>query len=137
MITTDDIEVAKAKRKLANRPISEISPASISRELMDAIAHEIEPTEIAKCIRELITATRELKNGTVLPDTRAMESGVKLYLAYMIGLPVQRIENLNVNVDAETEEGLTDRLAKSPALRQSFRRVLSKAEGVSEGVVEA
>jgi hypothetical protein len=50
-------------------------------------------------------------------------------LAYLIGRPVQRSEAVTVNLDADAEAGLAQRLKSSPALRQVFRRVLDEIDG--------
>lgn len=131
-IVTAEAEKMKDEVKSGKTSIAQLHAGAVSRELVAAIAKVISPQRIAEAINEMLSAKRELKNGTILPDTRAQEAGVKFYLQYMIGLPVQRVEQVNVNIDADAEAGLTDRLAKSPALRQSLKRAIATAEGVVE-----
>jgi len=131
-IVTAEADRMKDEVKSGKTSIAQLHAGAVSRELVAAIAQVISPQRIAEAINEMLSAKRELKNGTVLPDTRAQEAGVKFYLQYMIGLPVQRVEQVNVNIDADAEAGLTDRLTKSPALRQSLKRAIEKAEGVVE-----
>ena len=129
-----EAETAKMKNDVQSgkASIAQLHAGAMSRELVAAIAKVISPQRIAEAINEMLHAKRELKNGTILPDTRAQEAGVKFYLQYMIGLPVQRVEQVTVNVDADAEAGLSERLTKSPALRLSLKRAIEKAEGVIE-----
>ena len=131
-IVTAEADRMKDEVKSGKTSIAQLHAGAVSRELVAAIAQVISPQRIAEAINEMLSAKRELKNGTILPDTRAQEAGVKFYLQYMIGLPVQRVEQVNVNIDADAEAGLTDRLTNSPALRQSLKRAIEKAEGVVE-----
>ncbi len=103
--------------------------------LADALALETPPAEIARALRQALTATVTNRAGVVEPDHRIRIQAADIALAYLIGRPVQRQEILSVNVDADAEAGLEARLKNSPALRQVFRRVLDgiEAETVIEG----
>ena len=133
-----EIENKKAElyreRRLAGKTLADVSPSQISQAFIVAVSECVTPERVAESVKELLGATRATKSGAVFPDYRAIEAGIKLYLAYTIGLPVQRQEVVTVNVDADSEAGMMDRLAKSPALRASFRKILDAAEApVIEG----
>ena len=113
----------KPGRTLAER--EEFAMRAIMR-LQDEIPFE----EIAAKIRELINATRPTKNGDI-PDTRSIECGIKLYMSYTIGLPVQRQEIITKQID-ETEDELADRLRKSPALHAQVQKILDQTKPAIE-----
>lgn len=133
-----DIEAKKAElyreRRLEGKTLADVAPSSISQAFIVAVSECVAPERVAEAVGQLLTAKRLTKAGAEYPDYRAMEAGIKLYLAYTIGLPVQRQEVVTVNVDADTEAGMMDRLAKSPALRAALRKALDAADaGVIEG----
>lgn len=131
--TIDDLaeagvaEIRAAGKRSTTQKLDLSDPRVITKEVVTALARKVSPDAIAGKIDELINARRETKSG-VIPDVRAMEAGIKLYLAYVVGLPVQRTEAVNVNLDAASAAGLEDRLRKSPALRATFRRILDATE---------
>jgi hypothetical protein len=129
-ITPDEVMTAvQAERKLrAEGRVSIMSPGEINREVTTAIARHIQPDRIGRVISGMLDATRTLKDGTELPDTRTQEAAVKLYLSYMIGLPTQRVETVNVNLDADSAVGLRERLQHSPALRKTLAGLLREVE---------
>lgn len=102
-------------------------PRVIGKEVVVALARKISPDDIADLVDRLIRTTRPTKFGAV-PDARAMEAGIKLYLAYCIGLPTQRQEIVQVNLDADSSIGLAERLANSPALLKSLEQIISKVK---------
>ncbi len=108
---------------------------NVSQRTINLLAERIPPERVVDQLAKLLTATRTGKNGVVTPDVRAIEAGLKLWLAYGIGLPVQRSEVVSVNLDADSSVGITDRLAKSPALRDQLRKALAEADAAA-GVVD-
>lgn len=133
-----EIEAKKAElyreRRLEGKTLADVAPSSISQAFIVAVSECVKPERVAAAVGQLLTAKRVTKSGAEFPDYRAMEAGIKLYLAYTIGLPVQRQEVVTVNVDADSETGMMDRLAKSPALRAALRKALDAADaGVIEG----
>lgn len=124
--TAEALERYREDKKAGKVSLADSS--TISKEIVAALAYVIPPETVAQTIASLMTASRTLKNGTVLPDTRAQDSGVKLYLAYMVGLPVQKTESVNITLDADSAVGMEDRLRKSPALRQALKGILEKVE---------
>ncbi len=130
-IPVDDIISAeRAARKSEGRTLATMSAAEVSREVIDALHRHIDPDKIGRVLNKMLDATRTLKSGAELPDTRAQEAAAKLYLAYVIGTPIQRTENLNISADADTAVGMEERLRRSPALRDLFRRMLDKVDEV-------
>lgn len=117
-----------AERRLAGKTLADVNPTAISQSFILAINACITPKRVAESISGLLGATRELKSGAVLPDYRAQEAGVRLYLAYTIGLPVQRQEIITVAVDSDNNDGMMERLKSSPAARAALRKALDAAE---------
>jgi hypothetical protein len=113
------------------------NPSDIGREVIAAVARHVRPEKIGQVLERLMDAKRYLRDGTELDDTRAQEAGAKLYLAYMIGTPIQRVETVNVNLDADSAVGLEERLRHSPAMRAMMRKMLDKADSASDVTVSA
>lgn len=107
---------------------------AVTEKIIRLITDRLPPEKIADKLDQLIHATRMTKHGEVI-DTRSVEAGVKLWLAYAVGLPVQRTESVNVTLDADAALGIEERLAKSPALREQLRRSLEAAEAAAAGQV--
>lgn len=128
--------IAKSRAERAAGKISLTNPGEISREVLYAIHEHVDPEKVGKVIAKMLDAKRTHKNGNVLDDTRTMEAGIKLYLAYMIGTPIQRSETVNVNLDADSAVGMEERLRHSPALRAMFRKMLERVDGDAEQSTE-
>ena len=70
----------------------------------------------------------ERKKFVDRPDYKTRLSACELFMAYGVGLPLQRSENLNINAQAQPPESTEDQLSKSPGARQAMRRILEGAE---------
>ena len=108
---------------------SPVAPSAI-REMMQLIP----PSRIAERIDFLLNATRETGRGKHLreiPDTRAIEVGVKLYLSYVEGLPVQRIEQINTTVESENQ--LVERMRYSPATLRHMEALIEQIKAEQAG----
>lgn len=128
-IVAAEVEAIRAEGKRSpSRKLDLSDPKTINKEVVVALARSISPDYVADKIKQLLEMTRTTKAGEV-PDVRAMEAGIKLYLAYAVGLPTQRSEIVQVNVDADNALGLEERLRHSPALRSMFRKMLDNVEG--------
>ena len=124
----DNIESAISEH--TTRPVKSLAdPSELNRSVLRVLVEKIPPEVIADKIESLLQATRPTKHGEVA-DTRSQEAGVKLWLAYCVGLPIQRTENVNVTLDADSEVGARDRLAKSPAARKRLRQMLDELDAV-------
>jgi hypothetical protein len=104
----------------------EIGPTLLTR-----LAEVLPPEEIAERIRDMLNATYETKNGDVKTDWRAVEAAIKLYLAYQLGMPVQR--QVIVQQAPEAGSATMDRLMSSPAAVKVLEQMLAKARS---GAVE-
>lgn len=111
-----------------SRKLDLSDPRVINKEVVVALARAVSPDLVADKIRSLLDMTRTLKDGTEIPDVRAMEAGIKLWLAYTAGLPTQRQEIISVALDADNALGLRERLAHSPALRKVLQSMLNEVE---------
>ena len=95
------------------------------------LAELVTPERIAEKIHEMLDATTLVRTGSESteerPDWRTVEAAVKLWLAYQLGMPVQR--QVIVQQAAETSEGTMDRLMSSPAAIKVLESMLTKAKG--------
>lgn len=101
------------------------TPAQKLTEVLDA---ECPDEEVGRVLRECLTATTLSRSGVVEPDFKTRLAAATFVTAQRHGLPVRREEILQVNVNADAETGLAERLKSSPALRQVFRRMLDEIE---------
>ena len=101
---------------------------SPSQKLAEVLNNECPESRIAEVLSECFTATTVTKSGVAIPDWRTRLSAVQLALAYKVGKPIERQQVMHVNVDAESESAMDERLRHSPALRKLFREMLEKAE---------
>jgi hypothetical protein len=133
----DAVAIVNAELPKGRRPLTSLAnPGDLSPKVLSILTEKVPPAEVADAIGDMIRAKRVTKNGVEV-DGRQREAGVKLWLAYAVGLPVQRVESVNVNLDAESGVGLRERLAKSPALRAALRKELDAADSVEvESVAE-
>jgi hypothetical protein len=126
-VETGVAEIRDAGKRRPSQKLDLSDPRVITKEIVVAMAKKVSPDDIAGKVHQLINAKRDTKHG-LIPDVRSMEAGIKLYLAYVVGLPVQRSEVLTVNLDADSTTGFVERLKNSPAMRESLRRALEAAE---------
>ena len=110
----------KARHELSN-------PANISPRLTGILAKHFPPEKIAEHINTLLHSTRTLKDGTELPDTRSIEAGLKLVLAYTVGTPIARIETKNINVDVPKED-VRAMVEGSPALKAELLEIIGEKQ---------
>ena len=110
-----------------------IVPARASAaDIAEALDREIPATVIAKAIAAGLVAETTTKSGVKVVDHRSRLEAARLALAYRVGLPVQRTESVTVALDADSSLGITERLAKSPALREQLRKALAAADAASD-----
>ena len=115
--------LSKTQRQKRRHDLSD--PSKISTRLTSVLAEQFPAEVISEKIDELLNATRELKDGTILTDTRSLEAGLKLLLAYTVGKPVERTETLTVNVET-TPEQLSAQIESSPALKARLKKLLGE-----------
>ena len=121
------IDAINSNLPATRRPLASLSHAGdLTPKVLAILAEKVPVEEIGDKIRALLDA--KTKDGT-RSDFRAVEAGLNIWLSYVVGLPVQRTENVNVNLDADAGAGLRERLAKSPALRSALRKALEESEG--------
>ena len=118
--------LSKKQRQKARYDLS--NPSSISPHLTGVLAKHFPPEVIAEHISQLLHSTRTLKDGTELPDTRSIEAGLKLVLAYTVGTPVARIETKNINVDVPKED-VRAMVEGSPALKAELLEIIGESKG--------
>lgn len=112
--------------------------------LLGKLAELVPPAVIAEKIMEMLDAEMKNARGEYYPDWRAREAGIKLYLSYQLGMPVQR--QIVVNEQRENTSQTLERLLASPASRRALQAVLDEdqttgnplrgAGKVGEGVLE-
>lgn len=104
---------------------------NLTAETLSAIANKFGNGKLADLLEELTRAECITKGGHVIADNRTRLAACQLALAYLIGRPVERSEVVNVNLDADSSLGLSERLRNSPALRASLKKMLEEVETVS------
>ena len=110
--------------------------------LVHKLATAFPAARIIKHLEDLLTATvggKEGPDGTIVgarPDCRSVESGLKLILAYLEGLPVQRVLTANAT-PKESDEDTLARLAASPAAMRALAATLSEMPGGREAMDSA
>ena len=112
---------------------TDLLPNQVNRELQAALAQAFSPDELMAYFDSLLGA----KTTSGHPEHRTRLAALTLLLSYQIGRPVERSENITVQVDASSLADMEERLSKSPAMRQAFRRVLESAEARGGDAVEA
>jgi hypothetical protein len=91
---------------------------------METLATRFTPDFVADKINELCHATHMTTGGNLIPDSRAREGGLKLLLAYLVGLPVQRQEIVQVSLNGSE---MRERLATSPAMQEALQKLMQRA----------
>jgi uncharacterized protein (DUF2336 family) len=126
----DIVEIVNENLPEGVRPISSLAnPGEINRSVVAIIAEKIPGEQVGDMLREMLHATRPTKHGEI-PDWRAREAAMKLFIAYREGLPVQRQEIHQTVTNRSEDENM--RLLESPAVRSMLKKMLEQAEGVSE-----
>ena len=97
---------------------SDLGPA-----LLLQLVLEVPPEEIVEALKGMVNATMTTKDGRKVPDYRAREAGVKLYLTYVVGMPVQRV--ISTPTILESDDRTMSRLMASPAAREAMKRALA------------
>lgn len=119
-------KLSKKGRQAARHELS--NPSNLSPRLTSILAKHFPPEQIAEHINQLLHSTRTLNDGTELPDTRSIEAGLKLVLAYTVGTPVARIETKNINVDVPKED-VRAMVEGSPALKAELLEIIGEKVG--------
>lgn len=108
---------------------TDIGPALLAR-LAEMVPVEL----VAQKILQLLHAEIVNARGESYPDNRAIEAGVKLYMSYQVGMPVQR--QVIVTEARETTGQTLERLLASPASRRALQSVLDEEQGAAGAVEE-
>lgn len=104
----------------------------ISSDVASTLAETFGPAKLMELFSELTVATCVTNGGKVIPDNRTRLAAAIYLSNQVLGMPVQRTENVNVNADADSAVGMEDRLRHSPALRSLFRKMLDRVEEPAE-----
>jgi SLT domain-containing protein len=120
--------MAKATRIAPqNTHLKPVTSRDITPAFLAAIAAKVTPEDIANAISELLGATAWVKDSVStykeVPDMRAKADGIKFWLSYQLGLPVQRTEIVTATVD--TEEITMAKLMASPAARKAMMEMFA------------
>lgn len=99
----------------------------LSQRTIAELINRVPLSEVVGQLQGMLSAKTPQGN----PDWRARESGVKLWLSYVIGLPVQRQEIVTHKVSSI---GDSKQLLRSPATLDAIRRQLA---GTEEGAALA
>lgn len=115
----------------AGEQLNQIKQASdLGASLLATLAKEVGHDVIIATLKDMLTANTVTKAGKKAPDWRAREAGVKMYLAYMVGMPVQR--SVTIERKEESEGETMTRLLESPAAREALKRAMAQDGEVLE-----
>ncbi len=103
--------------------------ANPSAAIAAALGKVISPERIATALLDALTATTVARSGVVEPDTRSRLQAASIILAYTVGKPVERSENVSIIADPDSRLDIQERLRSSPALREQLARSLAEAGG--------
>lgn len=120
-------KISPALEEQGCRPLRTLAPGDVNRKVCSVLADIVPVEEVGEGIKEMMQATTIGRGGDEVPDYRAREAAMKLWLAYSVGMPLQRQEIVQVNVDG-SKESLSDKIKSSPALRAQLKRMLEEAE---------
>lgn len=102
--------------------IAAIRPDSdLSRAALESLTSQVPSDDVIGTLAAMLVA--ETPQGN--PDWRARENAVKLWLSYVVGLPVQRQEIVQHKV---TSARPTLAMLSDPATRSALRQLLADAE---------
>lgn len=108
-------------------------PTPPRKTIADALAEELPAERISRAISEALVATQTSRAGVTEPDYRTRLAAATLALSYTEGRPVERQQIITANATPdESEADLSQRIAKSPALKAHLLRlIVGKTEGFS------
>jgi hypothetical protein len=96
--------------------------------LAEALAEEIPENRIATVLSDALSADMINRDGTRSPDHKVRLAAAQMALSYRYGLPTRR-EEVHVSLPATDDTiGIAERMRHSPALRESFRKMLAEAQ---------
>lgn len=121
---------------MSNSTVSrkQFNKLTFGTQLVETLKEAFSPDDIVQCMEEMLNAEIETKGGNIRPDYRTRERAVALWLAYTVGTPVQRQEQVNYNMDMSdlNEDELISKLSQSPAMLTKVQAMLDKAREVAD-----
>ncbi len=112
-------------QKLALRRTNKSTRLSTTESLAAALADELPDERIAIAIRDALTATQTTRSGTLEPDHKTRLQAATLALAYKHGRAIERQQIITANATPDEHEAdLSQRIAKSPALKAHLLRLI-------------
>jgi len=134
-ITNGEMKAAEADFARKRKDSSTLDLQRATKRTAEALMAAFPAERITETFERCLTATVSVVRGrgdgaheVQLQDHRTQLAALTLLLAYQLGRPVERQEIISVNVDADSEAGLLERLKSSPALRAQLRKVLDAAD---------
>ncbi len=114
----------------AIKKVKDLQQRDLGASILMKIAEQVTSEDIAVAIAEMLVAMkyeRVSKTETQLvPDWTARANGIRLYLGYQIGLPVQR--QVIIQQSDEAPEATLDRIMASPTARKWLAKLLHDAD---------
>lgn len=103
----------------------------LTSKMMLSMATMLDGDLLPRTIRDGMTATYINKAGDEVPDHRVRLDAAKLALSYLVGMPIQRQEQVNYNFDmSELDPAqIVEQLAQSPAMLEKVKAMVMEAEG--------
>lgn len=118
---------------MAAREIPDLIPSDspqLSTRTIVALVNKVPVDRIITVIESMLDA--ETPQGN--PDWRARESGVKLWLSYVVGLPVQRQEIIQHKIVSKPDAG---KLLATPSALEALARSLAQQPEGKRKLLEA
>jgi hypothetical protein len=101
------------------------------QKLSEDLALAVTGEQVAAVLRSALSADTVQRDGSRGPDHKVRIEAARLLLAYTLGTPIQRSENVTVNLDADSMTGLRERLKASPAMRETLAGLLAEVDRAS------
>ncbi len=106
------------------------SKESHGQSTIDLLAKQVTPEAIALAVASALQAETVTRNGSI-PDFRTRLEACKIYLSYLVGLPVQRQEIVHQEVRSEQES--LDVILASPAAVAALEKRIDEAKAKFAG----
>lgn len=96
-------------------------------QLSAVIDRDAPAARIIKALSDALTAEEVFRDGSRGPCHRVRVDAAKALLAYRVGTPIQRSEITHIE-EKNDAQNVEEHLRRSPAMRDSLRKMLARAE---------
>lgn len=107
---------------------------SLTADALQEIRDSVSAADVARAIREALDATYTSAAGNTFPDHRTRLEAGKVWMNYMVGMPLQRQEV--IATVSEPPEAIIKRMLQSPAARSKLVELLNETEAGKKFIAE-